>query len=390
MRSVRRVPASVPTSARVTVPRSGRSSARTASRPSRIEASTASACGRKARPASVSVAPPRVRSNSGRPTSRSSRSSRRLTAGCERCSDAAARVKPPRRTMATNASTWSISTTIRIADGHDHLYALDTSTVRPYARGRGETTMANDEFLAREVLGHGAYVCGRRVDGADVHGVETGGLGALAARLGLRNEFEPGDPAGRESIAFLRRIGARAGDIDDADVLGDDWVVHVASRRREAVAEITGEVARLLAPVARVRTLTGEIRPRNYTGAAMDNCAYGRQVVQQPGPVMPNAFLVPMSKTAEWWRKDWMERHTYFLPRYDDQGRMRNEGHALATEAGIAHLLRRTSRHASEPAPSGEYDFVTYFECSDAGVPVFHQVCAALRDVKRNPEWQFV
>jgi hypothetical protein len=105
---------------------------------------------------------------------------------------------------------------------------------------------------------------------------------------------------------------------------------------------------------------------------------------------MPNAFLVPMSKTAEWWRKDWMERHTYFLPRYDDQGRMLNEGHALATEAGIAHLLRRTYRHASEPAPSGEYDFITYFECSDAGVPVFHQVCAALRDVKRNPEWQFV
>jgi len=130
--------------------------------------------------------------------------------------------------------------------------------------------MANDEFLAREVLGHGAYVCGRRLDGADVRGVETGGLGALAARLGLRNEFEPGDPAVRESIAFLRRIGARAGDIDDADVLGADWVVHVASRRREAVAEITGEVVRLLAPVARVRTLTGEIRPRNYTGAAMD------------------------------------------------------------------------------------------------------------------------
>jgi hypothetical protein len=250
--------------------------------------------------------------------------------------------------------------------------------------------MANDEFLAREVLGHGAYVCGRRLDGADVRGVETGGLGALAARLGLRNEFEPGDPAVRESIAFLRRIGARAGDIDDADVLGADWVVHVASRRREAVAEITGEVVRLLAPVARVRTLTGEIRPRNYTGAAMDKWAYGRQVVQQAGAVMPNAFLVPMSKTPEWWRKDWMERHTYFLPRYDDQGRMLNEGHALATEAGIAHLLRRTYRHASEPAPGGEYDFITYFECSDAGVPVFHQVCAALRDVKRNPEWQFV
>jgi len=251
-------------------------------------------------------------------------------------------------------------------------------------------TMTGDEFLAREVLGHGAYLCGRRVDGGDVRSAGAGGIAALAERLGLRNEFEPGDPAVRESIAFLRRHGASAGDIDDADVLGADWVIHVASRRREAVAELVGEVLRLLAPAARVRILAGEIRPRNYTGAAMDKWAYGRQVVQQPGPVMPNAFLVPMSKTAAWWRKDWMERHTYFLPRYDDHGRMVNEGHALATEAGIAHLLRRTYRHAVEPAPAGEYDFVTYFECSDAGVPVFHQVCAALRDVKRNPEWQFV
>ena len=42
-----------------------------------------------------------------------------------------------------------------------------------------------------------------------------------------------------------------------------------------------------------------------------------------------------MSKTAAWWAKDWMERHTYFLPRYDDAGRMVNEGHALASAAGI-------------------------------------------------------
>jgi hypothetical protein len=105
---------------------------------------------------------------------------------------------------------------------------------------------------------------------------------------------------------------------------------------------------------------------------------------------MPNAFLVPMSKTADWWKKDWMERHTYFLPRYDDEGRMVNQGHALASEAGIACLMRRTYRHPVEPAPAGAYDFITYFECADADVPTFHEVCAALRDLKRNPEWRFV
>jgi hypothetical protein len=66
------------------------------------------------------------------------------------------------------------------------------------------------------------------------------------------------------------------------------------------------------------------------------------------------------------------------------------EGHALAAEAGIACLLRRTYKNTAEPAPAGAYDFINYFECADADVPTFHQVCAALRDVGRNPEWKFV
>ena len=97
-----------------------------------------------------------------------------------------------------------------------------------------------------------------------------------------------------------------------------------------------------------------------------------------------------MSKTPAWWQKDWMERHTYFLPRYDDDGRMQRQGHALAAAPGIASLLRRTYKHPDEPAPAGRYDFVTYFECADDAVPTFHAVCAALRDVAQNPEWAFV
>ncbi len=65
-------------------------------------------------------------------------------------------------------------------------------------------------------------------------------------------------------------------------------------------------------------------------------------------------------------------------------------GHALASEAGISCLLRRTYKGLTEPAAEGDYDFVSYFECADAHVPVYHQVCDALRDVTRNPEWQFV
>lgn len=75
-----------------------------------------------------------------------------------------------------------------------------------------------------------------------------------------------------------------------------------------------------------------------------------------------------MSKTAEWWRKDWMERHTYFLPRYDDRGQMIAVGHALAAEAGISCLLRRTYHALEVPAPPGR---TTSSRTSNAPTPTF-------------------
>ena len=250
--------------------------------------------------------------------------------------------------------------------------------------------MPNDEFLASEILGHGAYLFPMSSGGGDVQRKGAGHVAALATRLGLRNEFDPGSPPPRDSFALLRRRAATPADIADSAVLNAGWMIHVASSRREAVTEFCEGLSSILAPETGLKILRGVIRPKNYTGAAMNNWAYGRQVVQQPGAAMPNAFFVPLSKTPDWWRKDWMERHTYFLPRYDDEGRMVNEGHALATEAGIPVLLRRTYRYETKPAPEGAYDFLTYFECADESVPTFHQVCAALRDVKRNPEWRFV
>ena len=250
--------------------------------------------------------------------------------------------------------------------------------------------MLDNSVLAGEIIRHGAYVCLRLANGADARALAAVAIPALAEKLGLENEFGPRPAAPSESIAFLRRIGATPADIADDDLLHADAVVHVASPKAEPVRDFCAEATRVLGPVARVRVLSGVVRPKVYTGAAMNNFAYAHAVTQQPGAVMPNAFLVPMSKTAAWWAKDWMERHTYFLSRYDDAGRMTSEGHALAAAAGIPCLLRRTYKHPTEPAPEGRYDFVTYFECADADVPTFHRVCASLRDVAKNPEWTFV
>jgi hypothetical protein len=259
-------------------------------------------------------------------------------------------------------------------------------------------TTAHD-LRSNEPIRHGAYLCFRAPPAAR----ELGPLvRALADRLGLRNEFEPGADHPRDAIAYLRRIDERSesGDphssnatpaaIADDELMQAAAVVHVAAPSPGPVGELCAELGRLLGPDAAPRVLGGVVRPPSFTGAAMHNFAYGQRLLQQPGTAAPHAFLLPMSKTAAWWRKDWMERHTYFLPRYDDAGRMTHQGHALASAGGIPALMRRTYKHPSEPAPAGAYDFLTYFECADDAVPTFHEVCAALRDVARNPEWAFV
>jgi hypothetical protein len=250
--------------------------------------------------------------------------------------------------------------------------------------------MLDNSVLAGEILRHGAYLCLRFDGGHAARAAARAAIPALAAQLGLESEFEPAAGPPARSIAFLRRRGATPGAIADAGVLEADAIVHVAAPAAQPVDDFCAEAARLLGPLAGLRAVGGVVRPRTYTGAAMNNFAYVHAVVQQPGPVMPNAFLLPMSKTAAWWAKDWMERHTYFLPRYDDDGRMTSEGHALAAAAGVPCLLRRTYKSTAEPAPEGAYDFVTYFECADADVATFQQVCDRLRDVARNPEWKFV
>jgi hypothetical protein len=56
----------------------------------------------------------------------------------------------------------------------------------------------------------------------------------------------------------------------------------------------------------------------------------------------------------------------------------------------LACLLRRTCKGPAQPAAEGDYDFISYFECADTDVPVFHSVCEALRDTTRNPRVEFV
>jgi hypothetical protein len=245
---------------------------------------------------------------------------------------------------------------------------------------------------------YGAYVCI-----AETPGLAAFAIDALAQRLGLVNEANPpasaaagagaGSPLASApaapSIAFLRRTAVRSGAIEDEGLMAAQAIVHVSAPSPEPVSALCQSLTALLSP-RQLRILGGAVLPQNYTGNRMWDYAYAHRVLQRPAAEAPNAFLIPLNKTAEWWAKSWMERHTYFLPRYDASGRRIAEGHALAAEEGVPYLMRRNYHQLHAPAPAGAYDFVTYFECAAADIGHFEATLAALRDVARNPEWLYV
>src|SRR5437763_3331470 len=180
---------------------------------------------------------------------------------------------------------------------------------RPTVRAKEEAMVISNDVLSREALRHGAYI-GLPAPGPARRELAGAAVPALAARLGLRNEFEPGSGHPPEAVAFLRRVGATPGALADDELLRAEAIVHVASGKAAVVAEFCAEATRLLAPAVKPRVLAGVVRPKDYTSAAMNQFAYAHQRVQERASSMPNAFLLPVRKTAAGWAEDWMRRPT--------------------------------------------------------------------------------
>ncbi len=243
--------------------------------------------------------------------------------------------------------------------------------------------------VSSDVLRYGAYLC-LQAPAAGLAALAALPVDALASSLGLSGEFSTPGGHPEQAIAFLKRQGTTPGQISDDSLLGAVAVVHVAAPHAVTVSTFCVALQGLLGARVTPYVLSGGVRPTRYTGGEMHAFAYAHQATQLSGARMPNAILLPLKKTPEWWAKDWMERHTYFLPRFDDAGRRTSVGHALAAEAGIATLMRRNYRVDPDSTAAATYDFLTYFECADADIPIFDAVCARLRDTTANPEWQYV
>ena len=194
------------------------------------------------------------------------------------------------------------------------------------------------------------------------------------------------DDQPRETIQFLTSDSPSAG----SGIAAARYVVHLSANYRPRLDEVTSDFKRRIAGAADLIMLDGAERPPRYSSAEMQKYAYKAALPRQSGRVAANAIIMPMSKTAEWWEKSALERHAYFYPHNGQPGGQTVSGHARAAEAGIVAVFRRLYHNPDGYQRPNEFDFITYFECTDENIQVFDHICAALRDRRMNPEWKYV
>ena len=213
-------------------------------------------------------------------------------------------------------------------------------------------------------------------------------VGGVVGR-GFFNDFETQegrDTPPHEAIQFLMHEDGTG----KTGVAGARYALQVSSKYRPRLQETEQELRRRLSGHAEIVALDGAVRAPHYTSAEMHAYAFKRAMPRGSGRVQRNVIIIPIRKTAEWWQKDALARHTYFYPHCDASTGAPVKGHARAAEAGISTIYRKLYYNPEGTGRGEEWDFITYFECADEHLPVFDQICGALRDARQNPEWRFV
>jgi hypothetical protein len=252
-----------------------------------------------------------------------------------------------------------------------------------------------DLKMTTQIVGHGRFLfitlSHDRADAGLVTAID--GLGA-----DLENMYEvEGNPTeasfrrGRFQLLRAEPSNNQERDLPHPGLSGASVLIRLEAAVVEPLLAYEQKLRALIEPRGgSVETLAGVQRPRSYTSYAMTQFAYAPALPPGAGTRLPLGVVTPQNKTDAWWDMDWMRRESFFLPRYDDQGKVHAKGHALAAEAGIPCINRRLYHAPDGYGGRGNYDFVGYFEFAEADAPVFQAVMAGLRDVAQNPEWAYV
>lgn len=228
----------------------------------------------------------------------------------------------------------------------------------------------------------------------DAAGARLRTVGSLIGR-GFFNEFDSDgsrDAQPFETIQYMVRTGEWTMPAGGSErvLSGARYVAQVSSKYRPRLQEVEDELRRRLGDTAEIVAVDGAVRAPRYSSAEMQQHVSRAVPPRRSGRVAGHAFIVPIRKSRAWWAMPALERQTYFYPHVSRASGCPVKGHALAADEGIPHLHRRIFYNPDGYERPGEYDFVTYFECEDAGVPVFDRICDAVRDPAQNPEWAFV
>lgn len=249
--------------------------------------------------------------------------------------------------------------------------------------------------LTNEVTGFGRFLFVRmesaKADSALLRSLES--LGADFENMHFVDGYAAEDALRRGRLQYLR---AELGMIGERD-LEDEAMSHASALIRLEGRTLEGLVAYEEGVRSLIRQRGGEVhirsgvqKPRSYTSYAMTQFAYARALAPASGSRHPLGVVTPQKKIRDWWEMDWMRRESFFLPRYDSDGKILAKGHALACAAGIPCINRRLFHHQQGYGLGAGYDFIGYFEFAEPDAHVFRAVMKGLRDRTQNPEWNYV
>jgi hypothetical protein len=171
-------------------------------------------------------------------------------------------------------------------------------------------------------------------------------------------------PGGRVTRYRVEAVHARAG----AVVRGLDVGASVV--RVEAPGPLSPPFATFLA--------TGVVQHVLYTDADTRRAL----AAISAGERGPRAVLIPIAKSDAWWALAQDERDRFFRRAPERPGHIE-----IGTRYAPA-IFRRL--YQARFQPGSQWDFLTYFEMTDADVDAFRRMLAELRDPALNPEWAFV
>jgi len=239
------------------------------------------------------------------------------------------------------------------------------------------------------------FLMGRTDD--DAYGARLRTAGGNIAR-GFFNDFDIDDSRENQAPPFETiQFFIRDGDLPEPlpSCVGPcinkaRHLVQVSSKYRPRLQELEEELRRRIGDTADVMVLDGALRTPRYSSPEMLHYSTKGAPPRRSGRASRNAIIVPIRKTPEWWQKNALERHAFFYPHIDRASACPVKGHAVAAEKGIPALFRRVYYNPDGYERPDEFDFVTYFECDDEGLPVFDVVLQSLRDIYQNPEWRYV